>query len=148
MSKKVVQFEIPDDIQKMLDELPDTSEFIEELRRDIANFRKDPAWIADYLKMSIASDILAAMESQGVDRSELARRLGKSRQYVSRVLNERANFTLDSLAQIACALDMSITARIHSPENVAATVVKKTPKAVAAKATTVGAKSSARRERT
>lgn len=72
---------------------------------------RNPEDVAAYMKLQIASDIYAAMEKQGIDQSELARRLGKSRQYVSRVLNERTNFTLDSLARIACALNMRVAVR-------------------------------------
>jgi len=113
---KIAAPDIPEDIQTLLNETPDTAGYAEEIQADLARLEAEPEWVADYLKMQFVEDTLAAMERQGIDRSELARRLGKSRQYVGRVLNERANFTLDSMAQIACALGAHIATRLYRPD--------------------------------
>lgn len=94
---------------------PDSKQFSQDyaafIKSALHEMDRNPEDVAAYMKLQIASDIYAAMETQGMDQSELARRLGKSRQYVSRVLNERTNFTLDSLARIACALNMRVAVR-------------------------------------
>ena len=82
---------------------------IEELTgrfEDIAtvDFDTNPELVSDYTKGKFIADIYSIMEKQGVSRTELAEKIGKSRQYVSRVLNENVNFTIDTLALFTCAL--------------------------------------------
>ena len=50
-------------------------------------------------------DIQLLMERLGVTRSDLARRLGKNKAFVSRVLGGERNVTLRTLADIAFYLD-------------------------------------------
>ena len=53
-----------------------------------------------------ASEVIRAlMESQGVSKAELARRVGKSRAYVTQSLSGDRNMTLGSLARFADALN-------------------------------------------
>jgi transcriptional regulator with XRE-family HTH domain len=53
-----------------------------------------------------ASEVIRAlMESQGVHKAELARRVGKSRAYVTQSLTGQRNMTLGTLASFADALD-------------------------------------------
>ncbi len=56
-------------------------------------------------KYDISEHVFAVMERQGVSKAKLARRLGKSRAYVTKILQGNANFTLESLVKIARALD-------------------------------------------
>lgn len=74
----------------------------------------DPEFVAGYLKAQFVEDIFKAMHEQGINRNQLAAKLGKSRQYVGRILNEKANFTLETLAEIACALNMQVAARMYA----------------------------------
>lgn len=87
---------------------------VEEIRKNhvFTDFDKDPDFIYEYLKGLFVADVYYAMDKQGINKKELAEKLGKSKQYVGRVLNETANFTLKSLAEIACALDMNVAARL------------------------------------
>jgi antitoxin component HigA of HigAB toxin-antitoxin module len=80
-----------------------------------SNLGKDPAFVAELTKAHVVEDLLALMESQGINRNQLAQRLGKSRQYVGRVLGEQANFTIERLAEFAAALDANLEVRITSP---------------------------------
>jgi transcriptional regulator with XRE-family HTH domain len=56
------------------------------------------------------------MDTQDVSRSELANRLGKSKGHVTQLLGGNTNMTLRTLADVAYALDSSISvqARAHS----------------------------------
>ncbi len=56
-------------------------------------------------KVEIAEQIYLAMKQQGVSNAELARRLGKSRAYITKVLQGNVNFTIESLVKIARVLD-------------------------------------------
>lgn len=75
---------------------------------------KDPEFLQEYMKASIVGDIIQAMEEEGISKSQLAERLGKSRQYVGRVLNETANFTIDSISKIAAALERDVVLRLKT----------------------------------
>ena len=78
---------------------------------------EDPLFLVEYMKATITSDIYTVMEKESISKTELAKRLGKSRQYVSRILNETANFTLDSVAKIAAALQKDVVLRLMNYED-------------------------------
>jgi transcriptional regulator with XRE-family HTH domain len=52
------------------------------------------------------------MDVQGVTGAELARRMGTSRAWVSRVLAGECNLTLASMGKLAFALGMRVTTRL------------------------------------
>jgi DNA-binding phage protein len=100
---------IEDKILDMIKDCPTTEETIDELRTlDLPYPDKDPEFVTSYIRGVFVEDILKAMEEKNILKIDLAKRLGKSRQYVGRVLNETANFTIESMVEIALALDMKI----------------------------------------
>jgi len=64
----------------------------------------DPVYWTERAILSVTEEIFVAMEKRGMQRSELARRLGTSPAYVTKILRGKANFTLESLARIGLAL--------------------------------------------
>lgn len=70
----------------------------------------------DAAKLEISEQIYLAMEQQGVSNAELARRLGKSRAYITKVLQGNVNFTIESLVKIAHALGHKFDFQF-APEN-------------------------------
>ena len=76
--------------------------------------REDSAFLADVSKGLIVEDILRAMEAAGLNRNTLAAKLGKSRQYLGKMLDEEqpANFTIDTLAELSTALDVKLHVRM------------------------------------
>jgi transcriptional regulator with XRE-family HTH domain len=62
----------------------------------------------------VVEDILHAMEVGGIKQNALATKLGKSRQYVGKILaeNSRANFTIDTLAEISAVLGVQLCVRL------------------------------------
>ena len=101
------------ELLEWLETVPTTEETLAELSRmDIPDLEKDPEFVADTLKGMVTEDLLHAMAEQGLNRNQLAQKMGKSRQYIGRVLNESANFTLERLAEFACALNRKIEIRI------------------------------------
>jgi len=115
-STKETEFSIPADIQALLDATPDTPGFAEVIREDLARLDRDPKSVAEYLKMQFVEDVYEAMDERGWSPSKLARELGWSRQYVGKVLNEKANFTFKTIAKIACKLDLRIAVRMYAHE--------------------------------
>lgn len=79
------------------------------------NFFDQPTKPSDVAFQQLLVDIYDALhqraevlEKQGVSRSEIARRMGKNRSTVSRLLNGRANLTLQSLAELATAMEFRV----------------------------------------
>lgn len=60
------------------------------------------------LILDVTEEIHAQMEALGVNRAELAERMGKSKAYVSQLLSGSRNMTLRSLADISFALGLDI----------------------------------------
>ncbi|MBM3473277.1 MAG: helix-turn-helix transcriptional regulator [Armatimonadetes bacterium] len=69
---------------------------------------QDPDFILEGVLLAATERICELMDKHDVSRAELARRLGKSRAYVTRVLNGQPNMTLKTLTQIAVALGEGI----------------------------------------
>ena len=92
-----------------------TEELLKELETlKPIDYENDPVFTADYAKGIVVERFLNIMEEENITQSELASRLGKSRQYVSKILNEKGNFTIDSLAAISAALDHKLTIEIEA----------------------------------
>lgn len=74
--------------------------------RDLfAEAERDPAYWTERAVLRATEEICLAMEREKISRAELARRLGTSPAYVTKVLRGKANFTLATLARIAYALE-------------------------------------------
>lgn len=71
-------------------------------------FEQSETYHIDAAKLEISEQIYLTMEQQGISKAELARRLGKSRAYITKVLQGSTNFTLESLIRIARALDCQL----------------------------------------
>lgn len=63
------------------------------------------AYHIDGAKVEISEQIYLAMKRQGVSEAELAGRLGKSRVYITKVLQGNVHFTVESLVKIARVLN-------------------------------------------
>jgi transcriptional regulator with XRE-family HTH domain len=61
--------------------------------------------------LDFTEDLCGVMNEQGVTRAELARRLGTSPAYVTKILRGRSNFTLASMVRVATALGCEV--RLH-----------------------------------
>lgn len=102
------------EILAQFEDLPTVEEVNAEMRRNLTDWNANPEQVAAYLKAQLVEDIYAAMEEQGLNRAQLAKRLGESRQYVTRVLNEKANFTLETVAKLACVLNRRVAVRMYA----------------------------------
>lgn len=61
-------------------------------------------------------DLLQLMEEKKVSRAELARRIGSSRAYITKLLGGNANFTLMTMVKLAMALDGAVHIHIADRE--------------------------------
>ncbi|MFA7160041.1 MAG: helix-turn-helix transcriptional regulator, partial [Kiritimatiellia bacterium] len=64
------------------------------------------AYYEEGLFVEVAARIVDAMESRGLSRSALARKLNVSPAYITKILRGHANLSLESLAKLAFALDL------------------------------------------
>lgn len=101
-----------EELREWLEGYPPAAEALADLRANKIDLEADPEFVADCAKGDYVGDIYRAMERTGINKNALAQKLGKSRQYVGRVINETANFTIESMAEMACALGMRLVVRM------------------------------------
>lgn len=65
-------------------------------------------------KVELSEQIYVEMKRQKVTNAELAKRLGTSSAYVTKILQGNANFTIESLIKIARALNCNLDVRLAS----------------------------------
>ncbi len=109
------QTPLPEDIASLFENTRQaTPAELARLEKAAALLRADPAFLADVAKGLIVEDILRAMEAAGLNRNTLATKLGKSRQYIGKILDKEqpANFTIDTLAEISAALGVKLHVRM------------------------------------
>ena len=76
------------------------AKFEERLRR----LEGDPEYVFEGLQFDIMEQMLALMETRGMSRSQLARELGCSDAYVTKLLKGTQNLTLRTLFDVSRAL--------------------------------------------
>jgi transcriptional regulator with XRE-family HTH domain len=91
------------------------AKWFEELTR---GYEVDPEYQAEYLKLVFGAELGKLMEQQGVSQAELARRIGCSRAYVTRVLRSNLNPTLETLTKLAIALGARVSLHLHPRDTV------------------------------
>jgi transcriptional regulator with XRE-family HTH domain len=81
-------------------------------------------WLATPV-IEFIEDLTRLMEEKNVSRAELARRIGSSRAYITRLLGGGTNFTLHTMVKLAMALDGAV--HIHIADKRAITRWKDKP---------------------
>lgn len=77
--------------------------------------RKPASW-AELAWLDFTEELLALMEAQNVTRAELARRVGVSPAYITKVFRGTVNLTLETMSRLALAVGASV--RLHvAPTN-------------------------------
>lgn len=107
MSKNIID----DQLKELLDATPAVApESWKEVQEATDRLAHDPEYVADVLKTRFVLDILAAMRERKMSQAELARSLGRSRQYVSAILDDEAstNFTIETMTTLAFALGVEL----------------------------------------
>lgn len=81
------------------------------------NPEADPDFVASYLKLEFVEELRNVMHERGLTGSELARKLGKSRQAVSKALNsdDPDNFTIEKIAELVTAVGARVSITVHEP---------------------------------
>lgn len=99
-----------------------------------ARAEETEAYWSERAVLRATEEICIAMERAHVSRAELARRLGSSPAYVTKILRGNANFTLETLARIAFVLSSELQFSLV-PRKVASRRVVRSKKAPARETT-------------
>ncbi|MCK9345422.1 MAG: helix-turn-helix transcriptional regulator [Candidatus Pacebacteria bacterium] len=81
---------------------------------------EEKAFAREELVYNVTEDLLVILEDMEINKKELARRLGKSRSYVSQILSGSRNMTLGSFSDICFALEFKPEIKLpvqKKPEN-------------------------------
>ncbi len=70
--------------------------------------RREDAYRSEKVIQSFVRDMLLSLDAGRVSRAELARRLGTSAAYVTKVLRGDVNFTVDTMVKLARATEMTL----------------------------------------
>lgn len=81
------------------------------VRNFIQSAQRSPIYWAEAAWLQFTGDLYALMQSQGVTRAELARRVGVSPAYITKVFRGTVNLTLESMCKLTLALNAS--PRVH-----------------------------------
>lgn len=75
--------------------------------------KKMPQWAVFAYYQAIAEEMQDLMTQQNITQAELANRLGVSAPYVNKLMKGETNFTIESLAKIAHALNTELTVSLR-----------------------------------
>lgn len=81
----------------------------------LRELRKHPEFILTQLQNEIYRELMAYMEKHGLNKKQMAERLGVSPAYVSQILNGQFNFTVMRLVELSLAIDKVPVIRLEEP---------------------------------
>lgn len=76
-------------------------------------------WVAGAI-LEFTENLVREMDRQGITRTELARRLGATPAYVTKILRGKVNFTLATMVRLARALEGELHVQLTGPAQAAA----------------------------
>lgn len=77
--------------------------------------RHEDYWLAGAV-FGFSEAVAAELERSGISRTELAKRLGTTPAYVTKILRGRTNFTLATMVRLARALGVELSIKLGSSE--------------------------------
>lgn len=85
---------------------------LERYRQLLDRAESSPDYWREAAVIQFTEGLCRRMEEKKISKAELARRMGTSRAYVTRLLGGEANFTLGTMVKLALAVDGSLEVRI------------------------------------
>ena len=85
---------------------------IERYRQLLDRVESSPDYWREAAIIEFTEGLCRRMEEKKISKAELARRMGTSRAYITRLLGGDANFTLGTMVKLALAVDGSLVVRI------------------------------------
>ena len=80
----------------------------------------NPDYLAEDMAIDVTEGISTVMEFRGLSRADLARAMGVSRPYITKMLSAPSNMTLRTIA--AAGIALGVRPRVVFPHNISATV--------------------------
>lgn len=81
---------------------------------------KTQGYCLEKARLKFTEDIISRMETEGISKSELARRINRSPSYVTKIMRGSTHLTLESMVKIAsalgCKLNFSLNLKDEVPE--------------------------------
>jgi ribosome-binding protein aMBF1 (putative translation factor) len=78
---------------------------------------KTLAYKTEAAVLEFTEELVARMEEQGVSRADLARKIGCSPAYVTKILRGGTNFTLETMVKIADVLGCEVRTHLQPERN-------------------------------
>lgn len=78
--------------------------------------QRDAYWVGKAIQ-DFTEDLWHLMEDRDVNKAELARRIGKTPAYVTKVFRGNSNFTIESMVKLAHALDGQLCIHVGRKEH-------------------------------
>ncbi|MBW7866306.1 MAG: XRE family transcriptional regulator [Candidatus Hydrogenedens sp.] len=103
---------------ELLASAPTRAEYWDAYERENPDWSADPAVQGARAKALFVEQLHGTLKSRGLSPADFARLLGKSRAYVSRLLNEQENMTIATMACAAAALGMKLDLLLSTPGTV------------------------------
>ena len=75
------------------------------------------AYKTEAAALEFTEELVARMKSQGVSRADLARKIGCSPAYVTKILRGSTNFTLETMVKIADVLGCKVRTHLQSDDH-------------------------------
>jgi transcriptional regulator with XRE-family HTH domain len=75
-----------------------------------------PVFLSEQLKLNFLAEVQRKMQSQGVTRSALAKRIGSSPAYISKLFSGPANISAETMTKLAHALDAKVCMKMEARE--------------------------------
>ncbi|HKI03633.1 MAG TPA: helix-turn-helix transcriptional regulator [Thermoanaerobaculia bacterium] len=85
---------------------------LERYRQFLDRVESSPGYRHEVAVVEFTEDLCRLMDEQKVTRAELARRMGTSRAYITRLLGGNANYTLATMVKLATALEGALHVHI------------------------------------
>ncbi|MBZ4423266.1 helix-turn-helix domain-containing protein [Myxococcus sp. RHSTA-1-4] len=82
-------------------------------KREFPDFESEALYQEEGAILEFTEQLVDAMQKQDMRRSELARILGKSKPYITQILQGSTNFSLRTAARLALAVGMQLTVRLE-----------------------------------
>lgn len=107
-------------LEKLFDNARQVNELdLKGLAQAFEELDQDPTFVADSTKGVFVEDVLRALDESALSKSDLARRMGKSRQQINILLDEekKNNFTIETMSKFSTALGRKLFVRMLATED-------------------------------
>ena len=82
----------------------------------LKNYKKDPEYIFEGLVFDLSCELKELMKKKGITKKELARRMGVSPAYITKIFSG-SNVSLKTVARVLAAMEVDVTLKLNPKES-------------------------------